>query len=167
MLPAKAQGERGDSLIAFRALAASAAAALALAAVGCDLNGDTTNDEPLASGDTDLSVTLDVDGSSGKEEPQTAEVSCDEDTTDDVCAAANDILAEDLDPVSPDTACTELFGGPDEATISGSLQGQDIDVTLTRANGCEIDRFDEAAPLLQALFEDYEPGGALEGPAPG
>ena len=29
---------------------------------------------------------------------------------------------------------------------------------FTRANGCEIDRFDRITPLLRELFPDYEPG---------
>ena len=60
--------------------------------------------------------------------------------------------------MSPDTACTEIFGGPDTLSLEGTIEGEDVDVDLTRANGCEIERFDAAVPLLQALFPDYEPG---------
>ncbi|MDQ3759159.1 MAG: hypothetical protein M3331_04360, partial [Actinomycetota bacterium] len=62
---------------------------------------------------------------------------------------------------------TEIFGGPDVATVEGEIDGEDVDVELTRANGCEIERFDAAIPLLQALFQDYEPGQAIDEPAPG
>jgi hypothetical protein len=36
-----------------------------------------------------------------------------------------------------------------------------VDATLTRANGCEIERFDRFAELLAQLFPDYEPGASL------
>ncbi|MBA2240499.1 MAG: hypothetical protein H0W09_04545 [Solirubrobacterales bacterium] len=63
-------------------------------------------------------------------------------------------------------ACTELYGGPDEAEISGRIDGDELQATLTRANGCEIERFDAALPLLRELFPGYEPGASL-GPSPG
>jgi hypothetical protein len=64
-------------------------------------------------------------------------------------------------------ACTELFGGPDVATIEGQLNGDEVNAELTRSNGCEIERFDAVVPLLQALFAGYEPGAAINEPAPG
>ena len=70
-------------------------------------------------------------------------------------------------PLSADQACTELFGGPDIATIQGEINGEEVDVELTRSNGCEIERFDAAVPLLQALFDGYEPGGAIDTPGAG
>ena len=75
--------------------------------------------------------------------------------------AVAEIDVDALDPVSPDTACTEIFGGPDTASLQGTIEGEEVDVDLTRANGCEIERFDAAVPLLQALYPDYEPGGSL------
>jgi hypothetical protein len=32
---------------------------------------------------------------------------------------------------------------------------------LTRANGCELDRFDEFVARLDELYPDYKPGGSL------
>ena len=42
------------------------------------------------------------------------------------------------------------------------LEGEDVDAELTRANGCEIERFERFAAVLQALFPDYRPGAALK-----
>jgi hypothetical protein len=66
--------------------------------------------------------------------------------------AACSALAADreaLEPVPPDVACTLIFGGPERATVVGVLDGADVDAAFERSNGCEIDRWDRVAPLLQ------------------
>ena len=40
-------------------------------------------------------------------------------------------------------ACTEIYGGPDVATITGELNGEAIDTTVDRANGCGISDWDD------------------------
>lgn len=119
-------------------------------------------DEPISSGDIGLVITLDPDGPGG-EDPMVEDVGCDENETEDVCAEAGALDADDVAPVDADAACTQIFGGPDELTIEGTLGDEGIDVQLTRANGCEIERFDAALPLVQAVFPDYEPGSELGG----
>lgn len=42
-----------------------------------------------------------------------------------------------------DRACTEIYGGPDVATITGELDSQAIDTTVDRANGCGIADWDD------------------------
>lgn len=54
-----------------------------------------------------------------------------------------------LQPVPPDTACTMIFGGPEEATIEGVIGGQEVNAELSRSNGCELDRWDRVAAVLQ------------------
>jgi hypothetical protein len=136
-------------------------------APGCGDSDDADSGDAFTDGDSSLTVSLDPDGPDGPEEEMTEEVSCEDGSDDPVCLAVAGMDVEALEPVSPDTACTELFGGPDTASLEGRIEGNDVDVDLTRANGCEIERFDAAVPLLQALFPDYEPGGAIEGPAGG
>jgi hypothetical protein len=102
-------------------------------------------------------VTLDVDGSGGKE-PQTADLSC---PGPSACAEAEKLTPADFGQVPPTEACTEIFGGPDVATIEGELNGDHVQATFNRSNGCEIDRFGNVLPLLQALFPDYQPGSAI------
>jgi hypothetical protein len=128
---------------------------------GCGDSDDADSDEPPAGGDTSLTVTLDPDGPDGQEKETTDEVSCEDGSEEAVCEAIAAIDVGALGPVSPDTACTEIFGGPDTASLEGTISGEEVDVELTRANGCEIERFDAAVPLLQALYPDYEPGGSL------
>jgi hypothetical protein len=136
------------------AAGALTAVAVALVAGGC--GGDSTESPSGAS--TSLTVTLDVDGT-GKQEAQQAQVSC---PGDDACASVEGVTAADLAPVKPTQACTEIFGGPEVATVEGTLDGEDVQATLNRSNGCEIDRFGTILPLLQALFPDYVPGQALQ-----
>lgn len=55
-----------------------------------------------------------------------------------------------------DQACTEQYGGPDIAKIVGSydgVEGEPVDTTIDRANGCGIDDWDRllAGVLPQAL----------------
>ena len=64
------------------------------------------------------------------------------------CAA----LAADpaaLEPVAPAVACTRFFGGPEQAAVVGVLNGEDVDAAFERSNGCELDRWDRMAVLLQ------------------
>ena len=134
-------------------------ALLAVAASGCGGDGD----EPGAGEDaaTSLEVTLDADGSTGGGAPLTEELEC---PGADGCEALEGVSAADFEPVGPNQACTEIFGGPETATIEGTLEGEEVEATLTRANGCEIDRFGTFVPLLRALFPDYSPGGEIEQP---
>ena len=159
MLPRKAHRQRRDPVIAVRALALLAALALGVSACG-DSDDSSSGDAP-AEGETALTVALDPDGPDGKDEELTEEVLCQDGSDDAPCQAIAEMDVDALDPVSPDTACTEIFGGPDTASLEGTIEGEEVDVELTRGNGCEIERFDASIPLLQALFPDYVPGGSL------
>jgi hypothetical protein len=108
-------------------------------------------------GPTDLKVTLDPDGPGG-EPPDTESVACAEGESDAPCAT---LRPEDVAPVPAATACTEIYGGPDEATLEGTIAGEEVSATFTRANGCEIERFDRITPLLQELFPAYKPGASI------
>jgi predicted secreted protein len=45
-------------------------------------------------------------------------------------------------------ACTEQYGGPDVAHITGSIDGTPVDTTVDRANGCGIADWDLLQPIL-------------------
>jgi hypothetical protein len=145
-------------------LAAFAAAALL---TGCG-DDDAAPDEPA--GDApQLSVSLDADGPGGEPELE-ASVDCSDPTDpgpgvpEGAASVCGDVLLlspEDAEPVPADVACTEIYGGPDLLTVTGTLEGESIDAELTRENGCEIDRFDRWVPLLRELFPGYRPGEAI------
>ena len=46
-----------------------------------------------------------------------------------------------LPPTRKDVACTDIYGGPEKATISGTFQDRRVLSTLARTNGCEISRW--------------------------
>lgn len=58
------------------------------------------------------------------------------------------LLALLIDGVSPDQACTEIYGGPDEAFVTGEINGTPVDTTVSRSNGCEIDRWEQLVGLI-------------------
>ena len=58
------------------------------------------------------------------------------------CAKLAEAGAQIFEPVPADQACTMIFGGPQTATITGTFQGENVDASFSRANGCEIDRWD-------------------------
>jgi hypothetical protein len=39
-------------------------------------------------------------------------------------------------------ACTLQYGGPEEAHVTGSVEGKPVDVTIDRADGCGIAAYD-------------------------
>jgi hypothetical protein len=44
-------------------------------------------------------------------------------------------------PTPPGTACTAIYGGPDEAHVVGGVGGRRVDARLSLSNGCEIARW--------------------------
>jgi hypothetical protein len=58
-----------------------------------------------------------------------------------------------LPPVPKDKACTQIYGGPETATITGTWQGKPVMSTFARNDGCQISRW----KLMQGLLP---PGGS-------
>jgi hypothetical protein len=143
----------------FRASAAAALIALALAASACGSDDDDDGASDQGKTTTALTVTLDSDGPGGQDAVD-ATVSCPGEEA--ACAAASELSASDADPVSPDTPCTKIYGGPDVVTLAGTIGGEQVDAELTREDGCEIERFGSFEPLLEALFDDYQAGAELK-----
>lgn len=57
-------------------------------------------------------------------------------------------------PVPPGTPCTEIYGGPQTATVTGTFRGEPVDTKFSRTDGCQIARWDRHVALL------VEAGGA-------
>ena len=47
-----------------------------------------------------------------------------------------------------DMACTEQYGGPETARITGRWQAADVDVGLSRTDGCRISQWESLGPVL-------------------
>jgi hypothetical protein len=106
---------------------------------------------PTASGGSlaELTITVDEDGKGGAA-AKTATVSCNAASDSKECAAVEKMKSATFEPTPGNIACTELYGGPETATVKGMLRGEAIDARFSRNNGCEISRWNAAAGLLGA-----------------
>jgi hypothetical protein len=121
-------------------------AVLGLAGCGVEHEPSGSGREPSP---TELTIRVDPDGR-GPEPAGETRVSCDEPGQGKACAAAARLRPADLEPVPDDVACTELYGGPQTATIAGTLDRERVDARFSREDGCEIARWEKVAPLLEA-----------------
>ncbi len=105
-------------------------------------------------GPTDLTIVLDPGGGARS----TWTLTCDpaggnHPSPAQACASLASRGESALAPVKRDQMCTQIFGGEQTATISGTWRGEPVTAMLSRANGCEIERWDSLKGLLP-------PGGA-------
>jgi hypothetical protein len=66
-------------------------------------------------------------------------------------AAACAKLARMTRPFAPtpkNQVCTEIYGGPQEALITGRLRGYSVRATFSRRDGCELGRWNRVAFLF-------------------
>jgi hypothetical protein len=68
------------------------------------------------------------------------------------CRALESNGAVALPPVPKDKACTQIYGGPETASITGTWQGQPVMSRFARNDGCQISRW----KLMEGLLP---PGG--------
>jgi hypothetical protein len=117
----------------------------AVLVAGCG-SGSATSTSAPAQPRYDLSVNYWPDGRGG--DSRMATLTCDPDggTHPDPAKACAALLAheEALDPVAKDVACTQIYGGQQEATITGTAHA-----VLSRRNGCEIARWDALAAVVE------------------
>ncbi|MCZ2812807.1 SSI family serine proteinase inhibitor [Modestobacter sp. VKM Ac-2979] len=57
-------------------------------------------------------------------------------------------LEEPFAPVPDDAMCTQQFGGPQTAHVTGLWRGDPVDLQLSRTDGCRISQWDRLGPLL-------------------
>jgi hypothetical protein len=60
------------------------------------------------------------------------------------------VLEQPFAPVPPDTVCTQIFAGPQEALVTGTVAGRKIWARFNRRNGCQADRWNRHAFLFAA-----------------
>ncbi|MBA3743947.1 MAG: hypothetical protein H0X00_13710 [Sporichthya sp.] len=102
---------------------------------------------------TKLTVTFKADG---KAAPVVMQLTCDPTGGDhpraaEACDRLAAVKAEGSDPFAkpaPDEICTFIYGGPQTATVVGTWNGEGVDAKFTRANGCEVSRWDAIEPVL-------------------
>jgi hypothetical protein len=130
-------------------------ALIAALVAGC---GSEAADDPPAAGGTEpdspataLTVVYWADGRDGR--AQEATLTCDpaggtHPQPEQACAALAE-SADALAPLPPDLMCTQIYGGPEEAEVAGTYEGQQVQATFSRQNGCEIDRWDRLASVFR------------------
>jgi hypothetical protein len=64
------------------------------------------------------------------------------------CVAVRAAVGELAGGPDPDQMCTQQYGGPQEATFVGTIDGAPIDRRITRSDGCGIALWDRLQPLL-------------------
>ncbi|MFE0651828.1 SSI family serine proteinase inhibitor [Streptomyces sp. NPDC059534] len=70
---------------------------------------------------------------------------------EDACKRLEQLAKEEANPfkaVPQDALCTQVYGGPAVAHVTGTWQGRKVDARFSRANGCEIDRWQNLEPVL-------------------
>jgi hypothetical protein len=134
--------------MSWRALASLLAGAALLSACGSEDAGSGGGAAPPAA---QLQVQFWPMGEEG--EVVSAILACDPvGGTHPRAARACAVLAEfpdALQSVPRDVACTEIYGGPETAAVTGTLDGRSIRARFNRTNGCEIARWEKLHPLLR------------------
>ena len=123
-------------------------AALALAGCGGEVEAGDGSDPGTPAAATQLTVRVDADGD-GAEPARQARIVCEQEPGEGgPCAAAAKLRPADFEPTPDDVACTQLYGGPETATISGTLEREQVDGRFARNDGCEIARWEKVSALL-------------------
>ena len=143
------------------ALALLALGVVALLVVVIDSRSDESGGSAESGGE--LTVTVWPDGREQDGEGVSRGFSCEAGSTEPACAVIARLAPASFAPTPPDVACTEIYGGPAEAQVTGTLRGDEIDAAFNRVNGCEIDRFQRLLPLLVLVVPEDELL-VLEGP---
>jgi hypothetical protein len=72
-------------------------------------------------------------------------------------ACAHLLRAEDpFAPLPPDLVCTEQYGGPQTARVTGTWDAEPVDLELSRVDGCRIAQWESLGPLLPLPVEELE-----------
>ncbi len=114
-----------------------------------DASGDGTDEGP-ATFPADLTIQVDATGEGAV---TTTTLTCgpaggDHPDSAAACAAVTTAWPDGFDPVPPDVMCTEIWGGPQTAHVTGTVDGTPVDATFRRSDGCHMARWDALADLL-------------------
>lgn len=88
----------------------------------------------------ELTYTITCSGAAATVEPQV-------DGVDPVAACQRledrEVVQRLVEGPPADRICTEQYGGPQVATITGTIDGEAVDAEVSRVNGCEISTWDD------------------------
>jgi hypothetical protein len=129
--------------------------ALLFAACGADAGSDGADEAPPAADPpaaTSLEITVWPEGEAAGE-AVTYTLSCDPAAGDHpdpegACAALRELGVGVFAPTPPDVMCTQQYGGPMEARIVGTVDGEPLDARLAYNDGCEIARWNAVEAIV-------------------
>lgn len=126
------------------------ALALCLAAtvVGCGVSAAAPAAEPTL---TDLRITVWPEGrEKGNANVYTLKCAPARGSLARASAACTELLkmTRPFRPVPPDTFCTDLYGGPQQALVAGTFKGARVWALFSATNGCQISRAKRISFLL-------------------
>jgi hypothetical protein len=124
-------------------------ACLLLAACGEDEEQPVATASPEPAALADLRVVVDPDGEEARP-PRRITIRCTSPEDSPGCEALSKVKPKTFEPTPGNVACTQQFGGPQTATVTGTLRGEPVDAEFSLANGCEISRWQDAAAILDA-----------------
>jgi hypothetical protein len=89
---------------------------------------------------------------------------------DEGCQQARQLAGLLLNAPDPDRICTQIYGGPQTATVQGTINGRWIRRAFSRTNGCQVADWDQMGRLLapkatspSAQLVDYHRSGGFAG----
>jgi hypothetical protein len=130
-------------------------AALVLLVTGCggDEGAVTPREGSPAGNGGAVSTDLNITVSDGAGKTDSWKLTCDpaggtHPDPEAACAALAAKGASALPPVPEDRMCTQIFGGPQTARITGTWRGEPVNATFSRTNGCEISRWTALEAVL-------------------
>jgi hypothetical protein len=130
-------------------------ALVALAATGC-MSRDSgrsgsaaTTSVPGGAASTKLEISVSIGGSEAPTKTWTLE--CPDGGTlphpERACAKLA-VIDDPFAPAPEDKACTQVFGGPEVADVTGTFRGKPVNAHFAKGNGCEIARWNRVEFLF-------------------
>jgi Subtilisin inhibitor-like len=109
--------------------------------------GDSESGSATTASTTDLVITVWPQGQ-GRARKWT--LSCEPvgGTLPRAASACSRLTIEALRPLPRDTICTQVYGGPQKARVTGRVDGRRVAARFSRVNGCEIHRWDSVRFLF-------------------
>jgi len=141
-----------------RVLLALAVLPILVAACGSGDDETVTPKAAESGGTVTTNLTIVSDDGAGKTETWT--LTCDpaggtHPDPEAACAALSAKGTTAMPAVAKDQMCTQQYGGPQKATVTGTWKGETVNASFSRTNGCEISRW----TALKGLLPDA--GGAV------
>jgi hypothetical protein len=94
---------------------------------------------------TNLLVSVDLDGH-GSARAKSVRLRC----PGAGCAITRRVKTSDFAATPTGQACSMIYGGPETATVKGTLRGDAIDARFSRTDGCQTSRWERVKALLSA-----------------